>query len=445
VKILIVSFKFSPYNTSGAIRVDRFARGMLEKGHEVRVLTARNQLHQPSLESDFPENLVTRTTWFSLDRMVLRWSRQGGDFAASGREALRRNWLMSLAGRCRKWLEGVLFVPDAQIGWKDEAIREGQEIVNEWRPDVVFASGPPFTSLLVAEELARRNQLPWVAELRDLWAANPYWDTGWLGRFRNRRLERRCLRRADYLVASTRAAAEHLGQAYPVAAESIYTGFEGDASAGIGLGKRDENHRRQRPVSILHTGLIYPGKRDPGPLFEAMRLMREREKGQQLFRAEFVGRNLSWVRERARKSGVGDSVETFDLVSHAEAMELQRKADVLLLLSWDIPFERFVIPGKLFEYMGSGKPVLFIGPEFTESAKLIREHKLGWVCQNVDEVKCSLEEMANEEWESYAPENIDQYAISAQVDRLTDVLEKVANQERRTVRNGFGSDRTSPS
>jgi hypothetical protein len=67
-------------------------------------------------------------------------------------------------------------IPDPRIAWIRTAISAGTRLIEEWKPDVIFASAPPYTSLIVACRLSRAFDIPWVAGLRDLWADNPYFS-----------------------------------------------------------------------------------------------------------------------------------------------------------------------------------------------------------------------------------------------------------------------------
>src|SRR5690606_26062458 len=101
--------------------------------------------------------------------------------------------------------------------------------------DAILASGPPFSSFLLAASLARRSRLPLVLDYRDEWdISNQYWENKRLGPWTlalQRRMQHSVLRAAHAVVATTEASAaslrEHCGQSGSRAiVECIFNGFD---------------------------------------------------------------------------------------------------------------------------------------------------------------------------------------------------------------------------
>ena len=53
-------------------------------------------------------------------------------------------------------------------------------------------------------------------------------------------------------------------------------------------------------------------------------------------------------------------------VSHNEALVYQNKTQLLLLIEEDSIETRYIIPGKLFEYMASKRPIIAVGPDISD-------------------------------------------------------------------------------
>src|SRR6185295_3464292 len=73
--------------------------------------------------------------------------------------------------------------PDPEVAWVPAATRAARRIVRERKIDVVLTTSPPASVHLVGAALRRREEVRWVADLRDSWLANPH-----------RRYERRSVR-----------------------------------------------------------------------------------------------------------------------------------------------------------------------------------------------------------------------------------------------------------
>ncbi len=65
--------------------------------------------------------------------------------------------------------------PDARVGWLPYAWGAGRRLLGGWRPDLVYASSPPPTCLVVGKLLAAHCGVPWIAEFRDRWSDDPYY------------------------------------------------------------------------------------------------------------------------------------------------------------------------------------------------------------------------------------------------------------------------------
>ena len=143
------------------------------------------------------------------------------------------------------------------------------------------------------------------------------------------------------------------------------------------------------PLKIVYTGEIYVGKRDPAALFEAIRRLGV---GPETLRVEFRGITVMPLAEQARQMGVDSVVEVGPAVPRAECVALQQSSDVQLLLMWNDPGEVGNYTGKLFEYLGSGRPILMMGYPHGVAAQLIRERGAGKVANTADELRAALEE-----------------------------------------------------
>ena len=129
-------------------------------------------------------------------------------------------------------------------------------------------------------------------------------------------------------------------------------------------------------LTLLHTGMLYDGKRDPSILFEAIRRLDARR---DRVRVRYYGPKLDRVRSLAGQYGVAACVDVHAPVPRDTALRLQREHDILVLLLWNNPAEEGNYPGKLFEYLGARRPILILGAENNVSCRLVREREAGRV------------------------------------------------------------------
>jgi len=369
MRILLVSYYFPPFNTIGAVRVGKTAAHLRRLGHEVRVLTARDQPLLPSLPLEIPSEHVTATAWLDVNRpieMVLGGRRRVAErgFAPP---AVGRSWFKRLGALYRS----LLNLPDGQIGWLPFALAAGHKLCREFQPELILASSTPPTSLLVGAALAKQHAIPWVAELRDLWVGElGYSHPAWR-RWFEKRLERRVLASAAGMVTVSEPLARQLRAEHRQPVAIVLNGFDPHDFA-----RPAPTPSSALPLRLVYTGMIYEGRRDCESLLAALAELGP-EAAQ--IRVEFYGRYLSNVQALATQYGVGHLVETHASVGYREALALQQSADLLLMLLERGPRARGAYSGKLFEYLGARRPILALGDATSLPGRLITQRRAGVV------------------------------------------------------------------
>lgn len=385
MKVLIVSLYFPPYNAMGSVRAGKLAKYLLSRGHDIRILTAERTGPMETLPLEVPIDRVLYTPWWdvnaapkALARILRRLRGQAphrdliakdkakhavGDQATEQRRGLSR--FTVLYGSLTNW-------PDARVGWLPFALLAARKHLKDWAPEIIYASRPPSTGLIVGRLLARRYGVPWVAELRDRWVDDPYrWYPGWRTRLEERFFEKPTLDAAAAIVTVSEPWAQFYASKYVKPTEVVYNGFDPeDYSGEPGLGAAGSDI-----LNIVYTGQIYHGRRDPSALFRALQLMgADADK----VRIEFFGTEESLVVPLALRYEVSHLVAVRSQVPYLEAIAIQQRADVLLLMQWNDPKEQGNVPGKLFEYLGARRPILGLGLENGVPAAIIRERSAGF-------------------------------------------------------------------
>jgi glycosyltransferase involved in cell wall biosynthesis len=239
---------------------------------------------------------------------------------------------------------------------------------------------------MVAHTVAARLRVPWVADIRDIWADNPYDEfdqmPAWLQQL-NRWLERRTLRTAAGLATVTPPMTRHYKALFPMPIETIYNGYDPQDFVGLS----EEVVTPDRYLTLGYAGSIYTGRRDPTPLFQALKLMGAEAEN---IRVVFCGTEPTHVRALAGQCGVEHLIELRPSIPYKESLRFQRNCDALLLLMWNDVREEGVAPGKLFEYVASLRPILMIGYEKSVAANIIGERSAGLCSNDPSEIAARL-------------------------------------------------------
>jgi glycosyltransferase involved in cell wall biosynthesis len=341
-------------------------RYLPELGYEPVVVTAPGPAGErwtptdDTLHSDVPSNTV-----------VLRLP--GPEPASSmGWRHRAERWLRLRDPWTRSWIRG-----STQLGI--EAARQADV-------DLVYAWMQPYPSGEAAARIARAIGKPWVADLSDPWALDEMmiYPTG-LHRRLERRLMRRVLGTAAAVVMSTPEAASRVRAEFPELADklvvAIPNGFDAAEFAGDPPSRTDDAFRIVH-TGYLHTELGYrqhrtaalrrflggavPGvdilSRSPVYLIEAVeRVRRDHPQLGAKLEVQFAGVLTPRDLAVARRS---PATKILGFVSHDESLALMRAADLLFLPMHDLPngARATVVPGKTYEYVASGQPILAAVP-----------------------------------------------------------------------------------
>jgi glycosyltransferase involved in cell wall biosynthesis len=390
MKVLIVSFWFPPSNLVGAIRVGKLARYLDRRGHDLRVLTT-DIGEDRSLPLEIPKEQVIctdycqRADWLPLlVRCFRRRPPATSDADGEASQARGRGSSKSLWDALRRHYQGLMHIPDLRRDWIKTAIPAGRRLIEKWKPDIIFASAPPFTGLIIASRLSRAFDIPWIADFRDLWVDNPYYsEPGWRRRI-DAVLERATVRGAAALVTVSPVWAEQLRRRHGKAAEVVFNGYAEEDFPEPAL-QADQGE----VLTIRYTGSIYRGFRDPSAVFAAIGLLHDSLRNRVM--VEFFGDASDEVLTSATKHRIRDRVAVRPPVPYRRALELQMTADILLLLQWGDRRDEGNLPGKIFEYLYARRPILFIGYEHGVAARLIRERGAGLVSNTPELIRDQLQ------------------------------------------------------
>lgn len=386
MKILQVAYYYPPMGGAGVQRALKFSRYLPEFGVQPIVLAAHDPAYvaDASLASEIPPGVaVHRVEHRPLLGTLAQWRRSRGGSAAppSARPASS-----AAPHRGSAWRDAALRAyaalqfPDDKAMWARRAERRACEILQHDQVDLVFTSSPPVSAHRLGARLARRFGVPWVADFRDLWTDNPgYAAPAWRHAL-DRRSETAWLRGARGIVTVTPSWRDMLAQrvdgACPVA--FIPNGYDEADFATLAPQARGD-----RVFRLVHTGTFY-GPRDPAALLDGVATyLRSAPAHAPPLRVRLVGNigarfEATLSQFDVRHPGV---VERVAYLPHHVALAELMAADALLLVvgGGNDAASAGWLPGKIFEYLRVGKPVLLLGHEQGDAAELVRRHSSGWV------------------------------------------------------------------
>ncbi len=344
-KFLLLTYHFPPSNAAAVHRMLGLARYLPRFGWQPVVVAPTRVPWEPedaSLLAQVPPQTPVERIPFA----------QGFLGKIARRMAPEAHWLVKARGTC----------------WR---------MIREHHAEAILTSGPPHCVHLLGLWLQWRTRLPWIACFRDPWISNmPI--THWTFQLRRERWwERQVMKRASVLVANTPLNEQSWQSTYPQHASKMVTitnSFDAERFASLTLTAPKVRHER---VTILHAGELYTG-RDPRPLLQALQQSETGPDAERLpIQVEFLGRTTEAAFDfptEIRQHGLEHCVRLSGQVPYAEALQRMMQADILLLLQ--TPGTRFGVPGKLYEYMGLGRPILALAEEDGDIAWVLRASKV---------------------------------------------------------------------
>ena len=357
--VLMIAYHFPPAPEIGGMRPFRFRKYLQRMGYRCHVVTASPQ----------PKDAVD--TIFIPDELRAVW-----DEGPKGR--------LSFEGWQELLIRKAMFPGHSGFIWARKAAAACHKIVREHAQErfVVYSTYPPIGTITAGLRVHANEKIPWIADFRDPIGGTAPELLSRQVRFWIPRLEHRTFRNASAVIANVEAAASVWRQQFPWAQQKlhvIYNGFDPE----------DVPHARDLPARahklIVHAGALYHG-RNPNVVVES--LARLRAAGA----AEASSARVLLLGATDAKAGFDQALfdraqqdgwlELRPLVPRPEAQRLLEEADALLLVQ---PQSNVQVPGKLFEYMCIGRPILALVQRSSAVEDILQRAAAAHVCIYTDD------------------------------------------------------------
>ncbi len=463
-RVLLIAYNFPPVGGAGVQRPAKWAKYLRRCGWDVTVLTTENPsvpVRDESLLADLPDDVrIVRARTWEPDYRV----KQSLVGAEAERPSLLRRMKSAAKGLARRCIKLAL-QPDPQVLWNPNALWAGAAVLREQPHDAILVTAPAYSSFFVGAALKRQFGLPLILDYRDEWdLSGKYLENAqrdWFSRTVQDRMQRRLLRQADAVVATTKASTTNLANKlaalrHPVPAVCIYNGFDAEDFGerlmveGRGLMVSEDADRRSvRPSTLnpqpstsfrlAYTGTLW-NLTDIEPLVKAIELLSasQPELARKL-ELVCVGRKTpeqQQVLDRVRATTA--RLEAVDYCEHSQVLNRLNSADGVCLLLSDVPGAERVVPAKLFEYLAIRKQMLTIAPHgetadianrfFPQGHFVPSDHSgiAAWLEQRLSAVGHSHNEPRS-------IHGIDEFSRESQTARLAELLNELVAHRSRTL------------
>lgn len=413
---LLIAYHFPPiHGSSGLQRTLRFAQHLQAFGWRPIVLTVTPGAYTSVVEArgnEVPSGVEV--------------------FRAFGLDTARH---LSVFGRYPL----ALALPDRWSTWRFAAVPLAMRIIARRSVDVLWSTFPIATAHRIGLEVARRSALPWVAEFRDpMWQGHyppePEINAAW------RRLESDVFESAQAVVVTTPGALKQYRQRFPAFPSNrlklIENGYDEETfkRAEADRAESRPDNSRPRPITLLHSGVVYRSERDPTQLFAAVAALKRcgrltADDYRIVFRAS--GDEVGYGGDVAAL-GIDDIVQLEPPIDYLDALREMLDADAVLLLQ--AANCNAQIPAKLYEYLRAGRPILALTDPAGDTARTLDAAGAGRIARldSREEIEAVLVEFVRDVHAGAArrptAETVAAYSRKSQAGLLASVLDELVDE-----------------
>ncbi len=396
-KVLIITYYWPPSGGAGVQRWVKFVKYLTRFGLDPVILTVDpNYASYPqkdeTLCNDIPSNVrIYSTKSFELYSLYKKIS-SNKEIPYGGFVNTKK---LDLKEKIIRFIRGNFFLPDPRKGWNNFAYKKAKEIITELGIDTVITTSPPHSTQLIGLKLKRNLKINWVADLRDPWTDIYYFRQlypTWLATKIQKRYELKVFRNCDRLITVSDALMNLFISKDNSVSHKTYiipNGYDpDDFNIKIPIIKKDF-------INISYIGTMSDDYYIDGLIAGIHRLDSSLKSN---LKIRFVGEMSEKIYDSFNQAGLAPQIERIGYVNHNKAIEFMFSSDILLLVIPNIENNSGILTGKLYEYLAVNRPILLIGPEHGDAAKIIQETKSGLVCDyfDVPKIAQSIQILANQ-------------------------------------------------
>ncbi len=381
-RVLIITYYWPPSGGSGVQRWLKMSKYLPENGWQPVIYTADGAeypVEDLSLEKDVaPEAEIVRYPIiepYSFYKKFLGIKKEEKIKAGFINEGKKKSaWKENIS----VWLRGNLFIPDARCWWIKPSINFLKNYLEKSPVDAIISTGPPHSLHLIAKNLHRKFNIPWIADFRDPWTDIDF--------FSELKLTKRSLKkhhRLQYQVLTEANKVVTVGWDWAKGLEShgahdvavITNGYD------FNIDEKSGDVELSKEFTMSHVGIVGTA-RNAVVFWEALgEIIKEDniKDFSKLLKIRLIGQVDNSVIESVKKNNLEDNVEIIPYIPHEKVIKEQCSSQVLLLFVNNSPNAKGILTGKIFEYMASGRPILAIGPKDGDTAIILEKTNSGLI------------------------------------------------------------------
>jgi len=381
-KVLIITYYWPPAGGPGVQRWLKFVKYLRDFDIEPVVYIPGNP-NYPMLDKSFEDEVPQGIT--TLKKPIFEPYQLAGIFAKKQTKTISKGIIaaeknQSLLQKSLLFIRGNLFIPDARKFWIKPSVKFLKDYLEEEGIKKIVTTGPPHSLHLIGLKLKQEINLKWIADFRDPWTQIGYHKKLKLtktSKQKHENLEREVLNSADQIITTSFTTKAEFSKKTSKPISVITNGFDA-------IKNSEDSIDLDTKFSISHIGSLL-SERNPTNLWKAIaELVKENSAFAEDLELKLAGTVSEEVIASIKSVGLGEKLQLLGYLDHKQAITLQQRSRLLLLIEIDSKETRGIIPGKLFEYLMAKRPILAIGPQKWDVQQILKETGAGEYFQYSD-------------------------------------------------------------
>lgn len=387
-KALIITYYWTPSGGPGVQRWLKFVKYLPDFGIQPIVYVPENPTYpiiDKSLYLDIKQPLVLKQPIREPYGLASIFSKEKTKSISSGIVPSKRK--QSLLEKAMLYVRGNFFIPDARVLWVKPSVKYLENYIKENDIQTIITTGPPHSLHLIGLGLKEKLDLKWIADFRDPWTSIVYHKDLKLSESSKQKhigLERKVLNTADQIIVTSPSTKLEFLKKTKQPIEVITNGYDVE---------KTEKRPLDQKFTLAHIG-SFLSERNPRILWKVLKeLTKENEDFRADFQLKLIGIVSDEVMEAIKEFGLASYVNKTNYMSHTASVAEQRTSQVLLLVESDSDETKAILPGKLYEYMASNRPILAIANEESDIRNIIEQTNTGVFCSyaEINKIKETIE------------------------------------------------------
>jgi hypothetical protein len=429
-RVLIITYHWPPSGGITVLRCLKIAKYLRDFGWEPIIFTAENAAYQYldfSNEKDIPEGLEIHKVPITEPINAFKF------FSGRKKDAPLQNITANssrkktIIDKLGMWVRGNFFIPDARFMWIKPSVAYLSDYLKNNPVDAIFTDGPPHTNTVIGMRLSQRFGIPWIADFQDPWTQVDYYADLYIGKRADKKhkaLEQEVFHTAKKITIASPTWKADLESIGAKKVDVLYYGYDEADFVGFQPVKNEV-------FTIVHAGLL-GSDRNPIGFFESLgKLIEQHPDLAAKVQIQLAGEVDYSVRKTIEENGLARVTKYVGMISRQEVLKLYEASSLLLLPINKASNAKGRIPGKLFELLRTGKPIVVFGQEDGDVKHLVEEKRHGSSFEYMDNTSIGVyleKVLMNNEFENFDPSlSVEEFSNRRLTEKVAHLLNEIAH------------------